>query len=194
MGCSACGAENRPGARFCNGCGAALAATCASCGQSNPPGSRFCDACGQALTAAGPTGDRLPGAAGFAAELHPAPPGREDPGRPRRAGGRAQAGHRPVRRRRRLDRADPGTATPRRPSACSTAPSSVMMDAVHRYEGTVSRLMGDGLMAMFGAPVAHEDHAVRACYAALAMQDAVRALRRGGPPSARRRRSRSGSG
>ena len=47
----------------------------------------------------------------------------------------------------------------------------VMMDAVHRYEGTVSRLMGDGLMAMFGAPVAHEDHAVRACYAALAMLD-----------------------
>ena len=50
-----------------------------------------------------------------------------------------------------------------------------MMDAVHRYEGTVSRLMGDGLMAMFGAPVAHEDHAVRACYAALAMQQAIRA-------------------
>jgi class 3 adenylate cyclase/tetratricopeptide (TPR) repeat protein len=50
----------------------------------------------------------------------------------------------------------------------------VMMDAVHRYEGTVSRLMGDGLMAMFGAPVAHEDHAVRACYAALAMLDGVR--------------------
>jgi class 3 adenylate cyclase/tetratricopeptide (TPR) repeat protein len=49
-----------------------------------------------------------------------------------------------------------------------------MMDAVHRYEGTVSRLMGDGLMAMFGAPVAHEDHAVRACFAALAMQDTVR--------------------
>ena len=49
-----------------------------------------------------------------------------------------------------------------------------MMDAVHRYEGTVSRLMGDGLMAMFGAPIAHEDHAVRACYAALALQEAAR--------------------
>jgi class 3 adenylate cyclase/tetratricopeptide (TPR) repeat protein len=49
-----------------------------------------------------------------------------------------------------------------------------MMDAVHRYEGTVSQVMGDGIMALFGAPVAHEDHAVRACYAALDMQAAIR--------------------
>jgi class 3 adenylate cyclase/tetratricopeptide (TPR) repeat protein len=58
-----------------------------------------------------------------------------------------------------------------------------MMDAVHRYEGTVNQVMGDGIMALFGAPIAHEDHAVRACYAALRMQDAVRRhsdeLRRG---------------
>src|SRR5438132_7668529 len=49
-----------------------------------------------------------------------------------------------------------------------------MMDAVHRYEGTVNQVLGDGIMALFGAPVAHEDHAVRACYAALAMQAALR--------------------
>jgi tetratricopeptide (TPR) repeat protein len=49
-----------------------------------------------------------------------------------------------------------------------------MMDAVHRYEGTVNQVMGDGIMALFGAPVAHEDHAVRACYAALGMQAAIR--------------------
>ena len=49
-----------------------------------------------------------------------------------------------------------------------------MMEAVHRYEGTVSRVMGDGIMALFGAPLALEDHAVRACYAALAMQAAIR--------------------
>ena len=41
------------------------------------------------------------------------------------------------------------------------------MEAVHRYEGTVNQVMGDGIMALFGAPLAHEDHAVRACYAAL---------------------------
>jgi class 3 adenylate cyclase len=49
-----------------------------------------------------------------------------------------------------------------------------MMDAVHRSEGTVNQVLGDGIMALFGAPVAHEDHAVRACYAALAMQAAMR--------------------
>jgi class 3 adenylate cyclase/tetratricopeptide (TPR) repeat protein len=48
-----------------------------------------------------------------------------------------------------------------------------MMEAVHLYEGTVNQVMGDGIMALFGAPVAHEDHAVRACYAALRMQDSV---------------------
>jgi class 3 adenylate cyclase len=48
-----------------------------------------------------------------------------------------------------------------------------MMDAVHRYEGTVNQVMGDGIMALFGAPIAHEDHAVRACYAALRIQELV---------------------
>ena len=47
------------------------------------------------------------------------------------------------------------------------------MGAVHRYEGTVNQVMGDGIMALFGAPLAHEDHALRACYAGLAMQDAL---------------------
>src|SRR5262249_30873169 len=48
-----------------------------------------------------------------------------------------------------------------------------MMEAVHRYEGTVNQVMGDGIMAIFGAPLAHEGHAVRACYAGRWMQDAV---------------------
>jgi hypothetical protein len=51
-----------------------------------------------------------------------------------------------------------------------------MMEAVHRYEGTVNQVMGDGIMALFGAPLAHEDHAVRACYAALRMQDSIASL------------------
>jgi len=51
----------------------------------------------------------------------------------------------------------------------------LMMEAVHRYEGTVNQVVGDGIMALFGAPLAHEDHAVRACYAALRMQAQVSA-------------------
>jgi len=51
-----------------------------------------------------------------------------------------------------------------------------MMAAVHRYEGTVNKVLGDGVMALFGAPIAHEDHAVRACFAALAMQAAASRL------------------
>jgi class 3 adenylate cyclase/tetratricopeptide (TPR) repeat protein len=54
-----------------------------------------------------------------------------------------------------------------------------MMEAVHRYEGTVNQVMGDGIMALFGAPVAHEDHAVRACYAGLRMQESVRGYAEG---------------
>ena len=68
------------------------------------------------------------------------------------------------------------------------------MDAVHRYEGTVNQVMGDGIMALFGAPLAHEDHAVRACYAALRDAGRGQALRRGGPPQRTACTSRSGSG
>jgi len=49
-----------------------------------------------------------------------------------------------------------------------------MMEAVHRYEGTVNQVMGAAIMAQFGAPLGHEDHAVRACYAALRMQESVK--------------------
>ena len=68
----------------------------------------------------------------------------------------------------------------------------LMMDAVHRYEGTVNQVMGDGIMALFGAPLAQEDHALRACYAALRMQEGVKRRRPGVGPTWPRP-SRSGS-
>ena len=61
----------------------------------------------------------------------------------------------------------------------------LMMEAVHHYEGTVNQVMGDGIMALFGAPLAYEDHAVRACFAALRMQDRRPPARRGHPRFAR---------
>lgn len=49
----------------------------------------------------------------------------------------------------------------------------ILMDEIHKYEGTINQFTGDGVMALFGAPVAHEDHAQRACHAALAVQNAL---------------------
>jgi len=172
MSCPACGADNPPGSRFCNGCGAPLAAVCPACNQTNPPTSRFCNACGRPLAEAGPE----------AAAITAPPPTSYTPrhlaekilaGRDALAGERKQVtvlfadvvGSTELIRDR-----DPEDAQRLLDGAVER-----MMAAVHRYEGTVSRLMGDGLMAMFGAPVAHEDHAVRTCFAALAMLEAARA-------------------
>jgi len=175
MRCSACGSENRPGARFCNGCGVALAATCASCGQVNPAGSRFCDACGQPLTASVRPGTPV-------STVPPASPRSYTPrhlaekiltSRSALEGERKQVtvlfadvvGSTELIRD--LDPEDARTVL--EPAV------SAMLSAVHRFEGTVCRVMGDGIMALFGAPLAHEDHAARACYAALTMQEAIRA-------------------
>src|SRR5919202_1809789 len=73
----------------------------------------------------------------------------------------------------------PACGTPAEPGGkyceeCGDPVLERMMEAVHRYEGTVNQVLGDGIMALFGAPIGHEDHAVRACYAALRMQDAVK--------------------
>jgi class 3 adenylate cyclase len=63
---------------------------------------------------------------------------------------------------------------PRTPESCWILIIERMIEAVHRYEGTVNQVMGDGIMALFGAPLAHEDHAVRACYAGLRMQESLK--------------------
>jgi len=163
--------ENRAGARFCNGCGTALAATCASCGQGNPTGSQFCDVCGQALTTSAPT-----------VESTPTPPQSYTP---RHLAEKILAGRAALEGERKQVTvlfADVVGSTalirdrdPEESQRMLDGAVQQMMTAVHQYEGTVSRLLGDGLMAMFGAPVSHEDHAARACYAALAMLDACRA-------------------
>jgi class 3 adenylate cyclase/tetratricopeptide (TPR) repeat protein len=169
MKCPGCQEDNPPTARYCLGCGARVAFACSSCGTELPGTARFCFQCGQIV------GDGTAKLVGSPAPETRIPRHLAEKILTSRAaleGERKQvtvlfadlkgsmellADRDPEEARRLLD-----------------AVLALMMDAVHRYEGTVNQVMGDGVMALFGAPVAHEDHAVRACYAALQIQDAIR--------------------
>ena len=142
---------------------------CATCGHANRDTAKFCEQCGQALRAAATPAPRP-------ARLHAPPSGRAHPDRSRRARGRAQAGHGAVRRHPGLDAARRAASAPRPGTRCSTASSTLLNEGVHRFEGTVNQYTGDGVMALFGAPLAHEDHAQRACHAALHLRERLRAF------------------
>src|SRR5256712_9201693 len=169
MQCPRCQAENRAGRRFCAECGVPLALPCASCGFSNEPEEKFCGGCGTLLTAA---------------SRPPEPPARAPqsytPGYLAEKILTAKSALEGERKQVTVLFADlKGSMEPladRAPEEARKILDPVlerMMEAVHRYEGTVNQVMGDGIMALFGAPLAHEDHAVRACYAALRMQESV---------------------
>jgi class 3 adenylate cyclase/tetratricopeptide (TPR) repeat protein len=163
--CPECQADNRESRRFCSGCGAALPRVCAACRFSNEPEARFCGECGVRLGS---------GSAG------PAP----------RAYTPAHLAERILTDRRALEgerkqvtvlfadlKGSMELLADRDPEEARRLLDPVlerMMEAVHRYGGTVNQVMGDGIMALFGAPVALEDHAVRAGYAALTMQEAIK--------------------
>ncbi|HUR01411.1 MAG TPA: adenylate/guanylate cyclase domain-containing protein, partial [Nonomuraea sp.] len=177
MGCLSCGAENPSTNRYCGGCGAHLAQACPGCSASNPPGNRFCGECGGRL------GEAAAPAAAARANARPAAPSPRDY-TPKHLAEKILAARSALEGERKqvtvLFADVVGSTELIRDLAAEAAQRLLdgvvqhMMDAVHRYEGTVSRAMGDGLMALFGAPLAHEDHAVRACYAALAMHESVR--------------------
>jgi predicted ATPase/class 3 adenylate cyclase len=173
MQCPQCQHQNREGAKFCNECGAKLEAACPQCGHPNPPGSRFCDECGARLG--------QPSPAPTAASAGQRAP---DTYTPKHLAERIISSRAAVEGERKhvtvlfadlkgsmelLADRDPEEAR-----AILDPVLERMMQAVHRYEGTVNQVMGDGIMALFGAPLAHEDHAVRACYAALRMQESVK--------------------
>src|SRR5712692_6181907 len=167
MKCPRCQAENPSGTRFCGQCAAPLAAVCPSCGATNPPANKFCGQCAAPLD--------KPAQPRFAAPESYTPKHLAERILTSKAaleGERKQvtvlfadlkgsmellADRDPEEARKILDPV-----------------LTLMMDAVHHYEGTVNQVMGDGIMALFGAPLAHEDHAVRACYAALRMQESVK--------------------
>jgi class 3 adenylate cyclase len=171
MQCTQCRHENPVGARFCNACDARLEALCAACHQVNPPGSRFCNACGQNLA---PPASTAP-TPRFAAPQTYTPSHLAEKiltSRPALTGERKQVT---------VLFADLKDSTelikdldPEAAQQLLDPAIQIMMEAVHRFEGTVNQVLGDGIMALFGAPIAHEDHALRACYAALAMQASMR--------------------
>jgi class 3 adenylate cyclase len=170
VNCAACNQDLRPGARFCDGCGAAVEAQCPACGNSQRPQARFCDACGTSLAAAGP------------APVAVAPTTARVPASytPRHLAERILTEGRALRGERKevsvlfVDVQGStelaGALDPEEFHAVMDGAFKIMLDAVHRWEGTVNQFTGDGIMALFGAPIAHEDHARRACQAALEIQ------------------------
>ena len=167
MRCTCCDVVNPADSRFCDGCGASLQPTCPACAHLNRPQARFCAGCGRAL-ARGEPGASEPAAAlpdSIAALLS---------SRFAREGERKQVTvlFADIRNSTELIRdLDPEQALHRLEPALHA-----MAAAVHQYGGTVNRIQGDGVMALFGAPLAYEDHAVRACLAAQAMIEAVSRL------------------
>ncbi len=166
MHCPRCQHENPPPAEFCLECGSRLAPTCAQCGTALPAGAKFCLECGKPI-------DPSPGPS-------PSP----QVYTPKHLAEKILTSKSALEGERKQVtvlfadlKGSMELLADRDPEEARKLLDPVlerMMEAVHRYEGTVNQVMGDGIMALFGAPVAHEDHAVRACYAAHDMQTAMR--------------------
>jgi class 3 adenylate cyclase/tetratricopeptide (TPR) repeat protein len=175
MRCPHCQHENREGARFCAACGRSFASKCPACGNEPPLGAGFCDHCGTPLT--------VTTTAVASPPLAPRPqtPQAYTPTHLAEKILTSRAALEGERKQVTVLFADLkgsmellADRDPEEARAILDPVLERMMAAVHRYEGTVNQVMGDGIMALFGAPIAHEDHAVRACYAALSMQTSVK--------------------
>jgi len=168
MTCPRCRQENPAEAHFCMKCGTGLTLVCAKCNTELPTGAAFCFACGQPVTAA-PGGQRFTSPDAYT---------------PRHLAEKILTSKGALEGERKQVtvlfadlKGSMELLADRDPEEARKLLDPVlehMMEAVHRYEGTVNQVMGDGIMALFGAPLAQEDHAVRACYAALRMQEAVK--------------------
>ncbi len=187
MQCPTCGAENPAEQKFCNQCAAPFKKRCANCGYENPPAAKFCGECGAALTSPAPA-RRSP------VSLASPAPATQSPGASReRPLGGIDATER-VRVQPPTDSSIEGerkTVTalfadikgstelmedldPEEARGIVDPALKLMIEAVRRYDGYVVQSTGDGIFALFGAPVAHEDHPQRALYAALRMQEELK--------------------
>ncbi len=170
MDCPRCGTQNPPDAKFCRGCGARVEAVCPACGHSNLPGSRFCTECGGPLVADA----RAPSQKAGYTPKHLAD--KILKARSAIEGERRQvtvlfadlAGFSALAEQR----------DPEEVHAIVERCFEMIATEVHRFEGTINQYTGDGVMALFGAPIAHEDAPRRAAHAALAIQRAVHDLSR----------------
>ena len=167
MKCPRCAHENRQEARFCEECATPLARMCSNCGATLSATAKFCHACAHPVAVETGTPSRTP-----------------DSYTPKHLAEKILTSKAALEGERKqvtvlfadlkgsmelLADRDPEEAR-----KILDPVLELMMEAVHRYEGTVNQVMGDGIMALFGAPLAHEDHALRACYAALRMQDTAK--------------------
>src|SRR2546428_9539520 len=169
MKCPRCQHENPPQAKFCLECGARVALTCTKCRSELPAGAKFCLECGEPVASQATAEARFTSPEAYT---------------PKHLAEKILTSKSALEGERKqvtvLFAALKGSMellADRDPEEARQILDPVLerlMAAVHRYEGMVNQVMGDGIMALFGAPVAHEDHAVRACYAALAMQEALR--------------------
>ena len=172
MDCLQCQAHNPGDAVFCENCGSQLEVACPNCSGANRLGAKFCKKCGQRLIEAVAAAPVTEGKFGSVEAYTP-----------RYLAEKILISKSALEGERKQVtvlfadlKGSMELLADRDPEEGRKILRPVlehMMEAVHRYEGTVNNLMGDGIMALFGAPVAHEDHAVRACYAALRMQESV---------------------
>src|SRR5262245_63920129 len=160
MRCARCHRENAADAAFCDECGTRLDTACPSCGEPNRAAAKFCRKCGQGL----PQPANPAPASKFGAPETYTPKHLVEKVLTSKA---ALEGERKQVTVLFADlKGSMELLAERDPEAARKLLDPViehMMEAVHRYEGTVNQVMGDGIMALFGAPLAHEDHAVRAC-------------------------------
>ena len=168
MRCSNCGSDNPAGKKFCGDCGAPLTNCCPKCGAENPPGKHFCGDCGTALAASSANAQSPTsalGTGGIAISTEATDSVVADGERKTVTALFADIkGSTEL-----MEDLDPEQAR-----AIVDPALKLMIQAVHRYDGYVVQSTGDGIFALFGAPLAHEDHPQRALYAALRMQEELR--------------------
>jgi len=179
MQCPTCQRENLPDSLFCTECGAKIEVSCAACSGTNPPSAKFCRRCGVSLQGPGAAG---PGPVANAS-LHPLYPDARSY-TPKHLADKILQSKSALEGERKqvtvlfadvkgsMELAE--QLDPEEWSQIMQRFFQILADGVERFEGFVDKFTGDGIMALFGAPIAHEDHAQRACYAALHLRDALR--------------------